>query len=100
MTSLIPDQIEHLENRKILQRNKASDVVAAFVEFSSGFANISSPIVASLMYEAVGFRWTSDFVMILLILNFISYLKWGGVIGECKERRDKKKENKAVQDKI
>ena len=29
MTSLIPDQIEHLEDRKILQRNKASDIVAA-----------------------------------------------------------------------
>ena len=89
---ILPEMIHYLVSKRILSRNKASDITASICDMVGGWGDIGAPLLGSLLDSSLGFRYTTDITLFLAIFAAIIYGVWGkGAASLCSIC--KKKEN-------
>ena len=73
----IPELIHYLVAKRILSRNKASDIVSALVDLIGGFNDLGAPILSSLLSGAIGYRFTTDIALSVAVIGAVLYGIWG-----------------------
>ena len=73
LVPLLSELIEILESKQIYDRDQISDVTASIFNAMFNLGNLIAPLIAGVMNDWVGYRSTTDFMMVTAFLFTILF---------------------------